>query len=106
MDLIAFLAARLSEDEQQARAAKDIAAKRTHYRAAVTVRADRELREAEGKRRILDLHTASEEAQLEGRSNTITYCPICGNITFPCPTLRAVTLAYADHPYYDESWRP
>ena len=118
-DLIAFLRARLDEDERMAQAAKDVAAERTHYRASVMTRADRELREVEAKRRIIELHelTVSKDparfSALTGERLPDAYevtCAVCGwaddDSTSGCETLRLLALPYVDHPAYREEWRP
>lgn len=71
----------------------------------------RVLAECEAKRRIADMHTS--DATWDGGEE----CAQCSfheayegfndvSETFPCTTLRLLALPYADHPDYDEKWRP
>lgn len=55
-------------------------------------------------RRILDRHIASETAEIEGRTGTVTWCPVCGNVAFPCDTVRDLAAVYADRPGWREEW--
>lgn len=57
----------------------------------------RVLAECEAKRRIVERHHAA------GRSGL---CDECHAQVWPCPTLRALALPYADHPEFREEWRP
>lgn len=100
-DLIAFLRARLDEDEWAARAAKDVAAKRTHYRASVTVRADRELRDVGAKRKLVDFWAIaySKPGDFPGHD----WDKVRANAVW---TVRLLALRYADHDDYREEWRP
>ena len=77
----------------------------------------RVLAECEAKRRIVGRHHPSDEYEHQA-------CVLCqwdvdcespkhdhqyerGQATsFPCETLRDLAAVYADHPDYDESWRP
>jgi hypothetical protein len=99
-DLLRFLHAHLDED---ARAAKLMA---EFYPARI-------LAEVDAKRQLLKLHR-----------NESGYCAVCahpedfdedadGNrewirtaIVWPCPTVRLLTLPYADHPEYRPEWSP
>ncbi|MFI1472060.1 DUF6221 family protein [Streptomyces wuyuanensis] len=128
-ELVAFLRARLDEDEQAARklldekrpgraerwefcddgAIRDTGPRRS-LRVKFTwppeadhiVRHDpaRVLADVEAKRELLRLHT------LNG-----WVCSTCDNGEvpgdgYPCPTLRLLALPYASHADYDEAWRP
>lgn len=53
--------------------------------------------ECEAKRRIVQLH--GNDWNPRGK------CATCDEVG-PCDTLRALALPYADHPDYDEAWRP
>lgn len=55
----------------------------------------RVLAECEAKRRIVALHPEMLEA-----------CQGCDAESYPCRTLLALALPYADHPDYREEWRP
>ncbi|WP_225811303.1 DUF6221 family protein [Streptomyces spinosus] len=135
-ELVEFLRARLTEDEQTARAAiaeldgpsgadwqydrQYVETVRERTMVAVgsqdfmepgvgvhIARHDpaRVLREIDAKRQIIEQHTVSETSEFEGKTDTITYCPICRN-DGECPTLRLLALPYADHPDYRQEWRP
>jgi hypothetical protein len=57
----------------------------------------RVLAECEAKRRIVKLH------EIDWRDDRI--CGLCErNYSFPCPTVRALTLPYADHPDFQQEW--
>lgn len=128
-DLVAFLRARLDEDEAEARAAEGrwIAADGTRIEAegdgtlarmavpsgmyaqrraaaAHIVRWDpaRVLAEVAAKRAILDEHAADPDA--------LGLCQMCGcgdhyRVKVPCPTLRIIAQPYAGHPEFDPAWR-
>lgn len=55
----------------------------------------RVIAECEAKRSIIELHP-----------EILTICQGCGNESYPCRTLLALVQPYADHPDYDEAWRP
>lgn len=91
-DLIAFLAARLDEDEEIAKEA-------------------RMLREVAAKRAILAAHpvrpiingtcrTCSDSAGLSWSSLEPEF------VDWPCPTLRALAAFWSDHPDYRQEWKP
>jgi hypothetical protein len=133
-DLVAFLRARLEDDEHDARAAQlraptpwrteswdvtvpdgsaltdsngdGVAIARGDYIRAHLVRHDpaRALAEVDAKRRIIEQHHRSGVT-----------CPRCslgtedGQVVFerdPCGTLRLLALPYADHPDYRAEWAP
>jgi len=120
-DLAAFLAARLDEDENRARAAQAewdspsvryewedlpdevFAHARTHDPARV-------LREVAAKRAILELH----HIRRIGTWPVCTHCrPVDPEYTddltsepWPCRTLRALAAVYSDHPGYRQEWAP
>ncbi|MEV4670986.1 DUF6221 family protein [Actinomadura sp. NPDC049382] len=122
MTLVEFLNARLDEDEQTAREAGNRRwliedntislwpenehdgfmtwPTRSDARHAVHWQPERVLAEVEAKRRIVDEHGPNEYG----------LCDVCvlndDARRAPCPTLRLLALPYADHPDYDESWRP
>lgn len=115
-DLIAFLRARLDEDEQAARRGAewldetqtepnslDRAAQRAKAAGVRNVGGylpARVLRDVEAKRRILDWHSGGHECS-GPESN-------CLWITDDeaCATVRALAEPYADHPDYQQEWRP
>jgi hypothetical protein len=89
----------------------------------------RVLAECEAKRAIVELHRPAPSASFHHGSNTGSVaawaavtdpeedleadaaCETCGEfseyaVPWPCQTLRLLALPYADHPDYDEEWRP
>lgn len=153
-DLIAFLRARLDEDEASARAATETSASATwRYRdgadhvssvevnehtpenAAPWVREawspilteansyigdhldermgtfvarndpERALREAETKRRLVDLHHDIEDVQ-----EMLDLCAVCEPTgkypEYPCQTIQLLALPYVDHSDYRAEWKP
>lgn len=67
----------------------------------------RVLAEVEAYRRIVELH--QRDPDWSGWSGD--WCRTCGTASeyptdWPCETLRLLALPYAEHPDYDESWRP
>lgn len=101
-DLVAFLRARLDEDEWAARVAKDAAAKRTHYRASLTDRADRELREVAAARQLVDAYAEVADMDTEDPEPEFAY----GRAVGLGIAVRLLAVSYADHPDYREEWRP
>ena len=104
--IVGFLLARIAEDEEAARASAADAMsgwRWKHYPKDAFIEIQqlaldsrRRLRaECAAKRAILDAHG----------SEMIGLCQEDGR-TFPCRTLEALMSVYADHPDYDESWRP
>jgi Family of unknown function (DUF6221) len=118
--LVAFLRARLDEDEAAARAA-------VHFDYGVKNWADdgdpvdvhiarhdpaRVLREVMAARAILDLHSPSYPVTYPEPSGQPT-CGVCHAggwdwepEKWPCPTVRALVAVYSDHPDYDQGWAP
>lgn len=99
MTLTEFLHARIDEDEPAAAAYHRMID--SHGAGMpVYVKPSRVLAECEAKRRIVDAHL-----------NGDAWCDHCsggehmGNPN-ACPTLRLLALPYADHPGYDEKWKP
>lgn len=115
-DLVAFLRARLDEDEQTEHldriSAEDRAALLADFDvgespeyALMEVGFGRWMAEVQAKRAILDLHAPLEDAGWVTCAECFdphgTQCP-----EYPCETVRHLMSVYADHPDYDESWRP
>lgn len=120
VELVEFLAARLDEDEQVARAADSKLgylvgavdywfpeAERDEQH-AVRHAPGRVLAEVDAKRRSVALHHAElvEAKSPDGDDRAVLWCWECDGEAFPCRTLRLLALPYADHPDYDEAWRP
>ena len=93
-DLLAFIRARLNEDEEVARDA--------YY----SGQSGRALAEVQAKRSILDLHVPYRRIIGLGCETCLGAVPGRPFPDFPCPTLRLVALPYADHPDYQQEWRP
>ncbi|MDO8149455.1 MULTISPECIES: DUF6221 family protein [unclassified Isoptericola] len=113
MTLFEFLAERLGEDEISAR---EVPSGRWPVVADDGLLTDyltrldpsRVLAEVEAKRRIVELH----EPFIIGDLGE-TLCYRCGHgnesdpgARWPCLTVAALGTVYADHPDYEESWRP
>jgi hypothetical protein len=68
--------------------------------------------ECEAKRQIVELHCEGradvfEDSRLIGRDIPTGDCRTCAQRTpWPCRTLRALALAYSDHPDFSDDWRP
>jgi hypothetical protein len=104
-ELAEFLLARVSEDEQVARAARGSGLH--DERPAVKewiglANPERMLVWSDARRRIVALHHTVQRAD-DGASGDV--CAGCGHPP-PCPTLRLLSLPYADHPDFREEWRP
>ena len=129
MTLTDFLLARITEDEAVAKSISldpDGVARqrfgkpgRAQWLALAVDRpwrdgVSRALAEVVSKRRIVGLHspTANGDCRLclvdryeelaAGNDHDCYHEPL----PYPCGTVRALALLYADHPDYDESWRP
>lgn len=63
----------------------------------------RVLREVDAKRRIAEHHDRYRSESLGNGPACFTCGPGLG---FPCPTMRALALPYADRPGFHEEWRP
>jgi len=106
--LTEFLTDRIAEDEAEAHVfdwaepgeyeASDVEASGEYV--TIYMAPSRLLAECEAKRRIIEVHLSGD-----------AWCDHCsggehrGNPD-ACPTLRLLALPYADHPDYDETWRP
>lgn len=129
-DLVAFLRARLDEDEAAARAASagpwvqqvgyisggpdgrvHVAQQAQAWNADHIARHDpaRVLAEIDAKRRIVDLHAPARPRALPHREPGCLTCTTAqvwdtaaGEAT--CETLRLLALPYAGHPGYRETW--
>ncbi len=70
----------------------------------------RVLAECEAKRRIVELHDVDCYVGTGPDGDDEYFCEGCRTSTIDpadiqCPTLRALTLSYADHPDYRDEWR-
>lgn len=112
-DLVAFLRARLDEDERAAKLWLPFGNPHPEYTEHIA-RHDpaRVLREVEAKRRIIDEHR-----EISGECQTCAYFgddeDSGGNVfryrenaDYPCMTVQLLALPYADHPDYQADWRP
>lgn len=54
------------------------------------------------KQRILAEHLGDDEI----REHQCMTCYGVGFVDWPCPTVRLLAVPFADHPDYDEAWRP
>ena len=95
MTLTEFLLARIAEDEAGVRDG-------TVGIIAISLAA-RILAECGAKRRILALHASGQPWCECGVWDTTEHGEPGYEI---CPTLRLLALPYADHPDYDQEWRP
>jgi hypothetical protein len=126
-DLVEFLRARLAEDEQAARRAGETFRQIGETGVIVAIERDRAeecasanwtgiaehivrhdpariLRDVERDQRLLDLHAPGETEYVDG--DVCMTCEVKGEGPYyPCQTLRLLTLPYADHPDYNESWQ-
>lgn len=83
----------------------------------------RVLVECEAKRWIVEDHqcetnrhkATDDRGRLTGEWVETAWCTRCGDhsdpyevvlLDWPCPTIRALAVPYADHPDYREEWRP
>jgi hypothetical protein len=107
--LVEFLLARIAEDEDRAKYETPHWADCDHFRyfsegglPCTCMLGNRLLAECEAKRRIIDLHG---DAMARDPFDP-DVCAYCNDAPHPCLTLRLLTLPYADHPDYQQEWRP
>ena len=100
MTLTEFLLARIVEEEQ---AANDVLAW-PESTGVLKAPSQRRLAECESKRRIVEIH--------QSYGDYGNWCQTCDlddppvGEGWPCKTLRLLALPDADHPEYDQAWRP
>jgi hypothetical protein len=106
-DLVAFLKARLDEDEANWQREKA-----EGFGADTPWMVDRMLCEVEAKRAILAEHGPGYPVTYPEPSGQPT-CGVCHAggwdyeaAAWPCLTVRILAAVYSDHPDYDESWKP
>jgi hypothetical protein len=112
MELTEFLLERIADDEAAARSIQErakgddvwIVTGMDNY--VCDYDPARVLAECSAKRRIVELHQGHHECVgvKAGRVGTVLVAP--GYQFENDPTLALLALPYADHPDYDESWRP
>lgn len=132
-DLIAFLRARLDDDERIARAATDgpwtIRSLGRHDLSTVVKGVEllaqidgsraasnsvhmavhdpaRVLAEVDAKRRILDAYEEVAAKFTESWSAVVAYDRLAGAMNSLRRTIELLALPYADHPDYQDAWRP
>lgn len=120
MTLTDFLLARIAEDEAVGRESATtglrwngptaIGLNESDIPDTVDIDAGRLLDECEAKRRIVALHRnryglGDCESCADGWEDLTTGEAGHNPLLYPCPTLRALALPYADHPDYREEWR-
>lgn len=119
--LVAFLKARFDDDDQVARAcagdgtwtAEDLEVYAPDLSDDVRAHAARQdpartLREVEAKRRVVARHTPHSMGGCRTCERPHWGVPVCDHCerAAPCPDLRDLAAVYADHPDYQEGWRP
>ena len=123
-DLIAFLRARLDEDEAAARRVDGAWQEEPESIGVILVNGEplieghitgltahiarhdpaRVRREVAAKRAIVAEHQDSNPPNL-GPVRVLAYCLTCDDLA-PCPTLCALAAVYSDHPDYRQEWKP
>jgi hypothetical protein len=131
MDLAEFLLARITDEESLARdAASEGNPHRSGWqlwtnkvdttpggevlgpRGSVEAHPSRVLAECEAKRRIVELHAITVTEDWINPIDGPAYrdddhsCAICGWVRDACETVKLLALPYADHPDYEEEWKP
>jgi hypothetical protein len=68
----------------------------------------RALAEVDANRRILDLHRPVQVRSTGSAGGNLETCRLCDQFPaqYPCGTMRALAMPYADRPGYREQWRP
>jgi len=100
--ILTFLHARLDEDQQHAQAEAVLrdddpyfVNEASNFERCFTP--ERMRAEVDAKRRILELHSSTETLDKPK-------CTHCDWQRWPCPTLRILTVPYANHLDYDPAW--
>ena len=109
-DLIAFLTARLNEDEERARrvqAALDNGWNYFDETPTELIDPARVLREVAAKRAILAIHEPMPS--MYGEPPVCSACwpapQIATHPLWPCSTVRQMIAVYSDHPDYRQEWK-
>lgn len=114
MELTEFLLARIAEDEARFRTSGGEGTSGDMNADYIETLHERLLAECEAKRRILAEHPRDGSMLLVGYEE----CGTCADGVpldvdgqpvrkdWPCPTIKALALPYADHPDYQDEWRP
>lgn len=114
-DLVAFLRARLDEDEAAIGGPDELDPDKGHRLTddfqfgVLLIPKIRVLREVEAKRRIVDEHANVNDGDCGTCVIGLWGYPTHGGSrpeSWPCPTLRLLALPYADHPAYRAEWAP
>lgn len=112
-DLVAFVRARIDEDEQAAQPAAEDAEQLDEWQNAFDAPRGRfaphlrrhtparVLAQVAAMRRIVDEHP-SDDAGFCGDGIGLVGC----KWAWPCPTLRALASTWHDHPDYRQEWHP
>lgn len=109
MTLTEFLLARIAEDEaaHERAAAEKVRAyllAGDSWPLAFAPTPARALARCEADRRIVERHSRNRFEQYGRPGTWLDWCRCLAE--WPCPTLGDLAGVYADHPDYDESWRP
>lgn len=124
-DIVAFLTARLDEDEQVAQMASPdnryfdlLGGSDEEYAYLTRFSTARVLADVEVKRRIVQELHGSEVHHIDNNypvsTDTRYVCSSCGDqgveseegVAYPCLTLRLLASLYAGHPDYRPQWSP
>jgi len=131
MTLTEFLLARIAEDKAAARREQDEVAERIAAQGPITWAFEpgvesspffpaRVLAECEAREKVVKLHRwRKPDVVFYGHgADAANHCTagcddgmadvyqILLGKRWPCPTLRAIALPYADHPDYQQEWKP
>ena len=110
MDLTDFLLARIAEEDQSSVHYEHCAVHYWECDCSATEQLERHL---EAQRRIVEEHPATDPFNHEGdrycrrrlhHEDDTGYPDEWAQAFYPCPTLRHLATAYADHPDYREEW--
>lgn len=106
MTITEFLKDRIAEDEKKASSL--LAATQEGY--DINEYAERVLAECAAKQAIIAEHGDEEVASLDRATwgQAFLVCRVCAvgdrQVVAPCPTIRALSAVYKDHPDYRQEW--